>query len=397
MLSEILYNLIDVDVKTLIAVLFWGNLTSVSLVFSFQIASKNVSERKLAAYFITAKLLQAVAYLLIFFRGFFPDFLTVNLGNSLILAGFYFEAISIFIVVHEENKKWHHLVLVIAVISIIVFNIIEYTTPDTSLRITVSSFTVFLILLVPSLKLLLSNKSTWFKRSVGVYYIVFVALLLPRGIYAISNTEADIFTNFLIQSLTFLALVMLMVFSLSAYLLLLKESSDKVIHHMATSDYLTGLSNRQNFYDEANVLFDKIKRKKKTMAVLFMDIDHFKKINDTYGHTFGDEVLIQFSESIGKSLREDDLSCRYGGEEFVVFLSTNGLANAKKVATRIMNGIKDLHFGQFPDFTFTISIGIAYGVPKKEEHLNDYIDRADCALYEAKNNGRNRIEVFKAS
>ncbi len=195
----------------------------------------------------------------------------------------------------------------------------------------------------------------------------------------------------------FMALIFLMIFSVTAYLLLLKEKADKIINMMATTDFLTRLHNRYSFLDAWKIAFDKHKLEGMPIAILFLDIDHFKKVNDTYGHAFGDDVLARLGSIIRLSLRKCDLSCRYGGEEFVVFLSRNDTAEAHAVARKIMDEIARSSFAQHPEFAFSASIGIMAGVPQDHDTFMEYIENADRALYAAKKNGRNRIEEYQTS
>ncbi|QQO09918.1 GGDEF domain-containing protein [Breznakiella homolactica] len=383
--------MINIDVKTQVAILFWGNLTSVALILSFELSSIHSRDRRLAIRYILAKLFQAVAYLFIFQRDAISSYISVNLGNTLMMAGFYIEAIAMLIIINEDCKSLRWIEAIITAVSIIAFNLIELFSPNISFRVAVSSLGLFLIMVIPTFQLFFSKNTTRFKRIVGVYYLFFIILLLPRGVFAVVHGNVEIFSNYVIQSLTFLSLVLLMIFSLSAYLLLMKENSDRIITYMATMDLMTDISNRQNFLNGAGILFGDYKRAKKNIALLFFDVDHFKKINDTFGHSFGDEVLKRFAEAIKNSMRPEDLSCRYGGEEFLSFLQIQDAATARKIASRVMEEIKDLTFEGKPDFSFTTSIGIALGIPAGNQTLDDYINRADEALYEAKRTGRNKI------
>lgn len=299
-------------------------------------------------------------------------------------------------IIQQDKKKLLLLIDSILVVAILAFNIIEYFYPDTSVRGGLSSACVFALLVIPSVKLLSAPNSSRFKRLFGVFYLFFLALLLPRGISAVHQT-VDIFTNSIIQGLTFLSLVILMIFGLSAYLLLAKESTDRVMSAMAMTDSLTGLANRYSFLEAARLSFERHKEDLEPVALLFLDIDHFKKVNDTYGHLFGDSVLVRFGEVIRGSLRSFDLSCWYGGEEFVVFLSETDALNACKVSRRIMEGVAKISFEQFPEFSFTVSIGVMNDVPRANDTLLGFIEKADKALYVAKKTGRNRIVIYNDS
>jgi diguanylate cyclase (GGDEF)-like protein len=167
------------------------------------------------------------------------------------------------------------------------------------------------------------------------------------------------------------------------------------LRNLATSDPLTGLLNRRTFFERAEHDFDLARRDKRTGCAMMCDIDHFKKVNDTYGHACGDEVIINVTKYIANRLRHTDLCGRYGGEEFVLWLPSTPPANAEYVAESIRSGIESLEI-KHDKYTIkiTISIGIApmkEGIPDK---LDTVINNADFALYQAKNNGRNQVVMF---
>jgi len=165
----------------------------------------------------------------------------------------------------------------------------------------------------------------------------------------------------------------------------------------ATTDNLTGAANRHSFLDTAKTLFDNSVRLKRPISALFIDVDYFKQINDVYSHEFGDVVLARISRIIAKCLRTTDLSCRYGGDEFVVLLSIADDKIAEDVANRMMKEIKEARFEQYPDFRLFVSIGISSKTPESEESLDDLINKADEAMYQAKQSGRNMIIINKSN
>jgi diguanylate cyclase (GGDEF)-like protein len=160
---------------------------------------------------------------------------------------------------------------------------------------------------------------------------------------------------------------------------------------MATTDKLTGAPNRYDFFNKAAVLYDHSMQMRSPLSILFIDVDHFKQVNDVFGHLFGDGVLVRLWEIIHKCLRDDDLCCRYGGEEFVVLLLCADCNTAQFVAQRIMHEARQTHFQEKPDFHFSVSIGISSGTPSPPHNLDDYIKTADNAMYQAKSAGRNCI------
>ena len=165
------------------------------------------------------------------------------------------------------------------------------------------------------------------------------------------------------------------------------------------TDALTGLANRKKFDAEMRKAFENFHEQNQPLTLLLMDIDHFKKFNDTYGHQTGDQILRLVSHTLRKGLKGRDLPARYGGEEFAIILPNTVAANAVIVADQIRETIatKELIKRSTGDSLghVTISIGIAEALPG--DNSASLIERADKALYEAKETGRNRCVVAPSS
>ena len=161
-------------------------------------------------------------------------------------------------------------------------------------------------------------------------------------------------------------------------------------------DGLTGLYNRrywQERFDEMHKLFV---RREKPSTALMLDIDHFKRINDTYGHQAGDKVIKMLAALIKRCVRETDLAGRYGGEEFAIILNDSSVEDAKIVAERIRQLAQRLvveHEGE--SISFTVSLGLAQFSPDFKGAMA-WLECADQALYEAKENGRNQYRIYAA-
>lgn len=177
----------------------------------------------------------------------------------------------------------------------------------------------------------------------------------------------------------------------------MKQTIDKNIEKLQYNnsyDFLTKIFNRKTYLELTEEIFELSKRQNEPFSILLIDIDHFKRINDTYGHLIGDEVLKSVSSNISKLLRKSDILGRYGGEEFIVTLPNTKLDNAKTIAEKINKYIYDNHYvNETYNFQLSVSVGIAQ--IKKETNLTDLIHKADEALYKAKNSGRNRVVVYE--
>ena len=177
------------------------------------------------------------------------------------------------------------------------------------------------------------------------------------------------------------------------------EDAEKTILHIAHYDELTQLPNRRLFMTNLYQQFAKSVRHNRIGALLFIDIDHFKGINDSLGHLVGDELLAEVAKRINSRLRSEDTAARLGGDEFVVLLSEIGsepaLASslAEKIAEEIRNQFEPLFVIREMEIHLTASIGIAL-FPYGELTAENIIHNADAAMYQAKENGRNKVRLF---
>ena len=183
-----------------------------------------------------------------------------------------------------------------------------------------------------------------------------------------------------------------------------KRYQDKLRHNvqlsleMAITDQLTGLHNRRYMSRHLDTLIAGAGKSGKSIAFLIFDIDHFKKVNDTYGHDIGDEVLKEFADRIAANVRGIDLACRYGGEEFVVVMPDTDADFAYSVAERLRKSVETTPFAisrEPHQLNITISIGVAV-LTDQDDNAATLLRRADQALYRAKHDGRNRVVAAAA-
>jgi diguanylate cyclase (GGDEF)-like protein len=168
----------------------------------------------------------------------------------------------------------------------------------------------------------------------------------------------------------------------------------KQVHRLAIIDTLTGIYNRRHFFELASLEFERARRYSHPLTMVMWDIDHFKIVNDTFGHIVGDHVLQMVAERSQNNLREVDILGRYGGEEFVALLGEADRVLGKDVAERLRVAIGEKPFlvnGR--EINVTISIGIAD--ISDCSNLEILLDRADQALYQAKQGGRNQVRIWE--
>lgn len=235
------------------------------------------------------------------------------------------------------------------------------------------------------------------KQRVIALVVSFIALLLFylnrfAGInfymYEIENTPTKIIAFFtIISTMT----ILIIYFYLHAYFLAQKRIE---LEYLANTDSLTDISNRRNFYNLSKLEFELAYKYNHTFSLLMLDIDHFKEINDTYGHDIGDEVLKQLTNAVKNNVRDQDIFARHGGEEFTLLLRNTDQKTGLIIAEKIRALIENLEIAIQEHI---IHITVSIGVVQFSKYFSDFdmlVNLADQALYEAKNSGRNQ-SVYK--
>ena len=230
----------------------------------------------------------------------------------------------------------------------------------------------------------------------GALLLIQIVAVTSRGVAALVVDEAGAdlmragpLANIYVAIANFMSLMLTV-----AFLTMATRRLQQTLEQRSTQDPLTGVLNRRGFghiYDHQRA---QLRRNGQSMTLLSIDLDHFKLVNDSYGHATGDRVLVHVASSIGTVLRASDCVARFGGEEFVVLLPGTGLDRALQAAERIQKALcaarADVVDGTLP--SCTVSIGVACQL-SSSENLDAVLNRADKALYRAKERGRDRVEV----
>jgi diguanylate cyclase (GGDEF)-like protein len=229
-------------------------------------------------------------------------------------------------------------------------------------------------------------------------YFAAGAVLLARAFVMLADPgrQEGLFAGTLVDSVVFLGLFAVTATGSTAFLLMLRERAEAEIRHLAMFDPLTELFNRRAFMELAERELARARRLHTSLAVLMLDLDHFKRVNDEFGHQTGDRVLVEFAEIARRCIRAEELLGRYGGEEFCLVLPGASAGQAIAVAERIRVSTCERPLAGLPRAT-TVSAGVAVYGPGEPVTLDSAIARADEALYRAKSHGRNRVEAIDAA
>jgi diguanylate cyclase (GGDEF)-like protein len=219
----------------------------------------------------------------------------------------------------------------------------------------------------------------------GSMFVILLTRLLSLTLWPPGANVFDHSPQQLVYLTAFSFFVVLLAVSL---ILLASERLHAEVAYLASHDSLTNALTRRHMNELCTIELDRSQRHGRSMALLIMDLDHFKVINDTYGHQSGDRVLMEFVAKVQRLLRRPDRLARFGGEEFVVLLPETSLSDALAVAQRIRAACAMAGPGQ----ACTVSIGVTTNHTHGDT-IDALIARADKAMYQAKANGRNRVEI----
>jgi diguanylate cyclase (GGDEF)-like protein len=250
------------------------------------------------------------------------------------------------------------------------------------------SFIIALFVFGTALVLLRPRTAPLLQRIIGVNNILFaLAIWAWLGFESGNTGQATA-----VAGMACLANYLLMIVNGFGFLLLCKQKDDALMRRLATVDSLTGMLNRRAFFEQADSARLLSLRLRKPIALLMLDIDHFKQLNDAFGHGCGDEALKVFADTARGMLRDHDVMGRLGGEEFALALPGTALEGALEAAERLRVALTEAPvIGSTPGYRMTVSIGVV--MIDAFEELTAALARADHALYAAKTGGRNRVEV----
>lgn len=384
-------RLIIVNTAALFSVLFWEGIASACMIFALWKYSSYIEDSALVKRSITLRIACSLGYLMILYRGVAPDFWSSTVGNLLLFYGFYQESLMVLTLLklnrQRMNTAYHWLWFAFSAIYL-AFDLLDGAS---NYRIALASLTMFSLFLPLVLRCLLTRNSPTINRILAVPYLLVVLANIPRCLYAFMTAEFTIHTTNIFQTVLCLTLLSKSYFGTLFFFLLLKMDSDKEIKKLALTDGLTGLINRRSYFETGNQMLEQSRKKNQMFGVFFLDIDSYKTINDLYGHAKGDEILIAFAQVIMQNIRDGDICCRYGGDEFSICVFLPNPEVGDLIAERILEEVHKIPI--LPEHSLTTSIGLAYGIPKENDTFEYFVNQADKAMYVAKQSGKNRLNA----
>ena len=345
-----------------------------------------------------ALLVNAIGHLLIMLRGLIPDVLSIVVGNLMLSSVF----VGMIAAVYQfQGRPVRRALLLAPPLLVLVF--VSVFIDNFPARV---SF-VGLVIGLQALWALLAALSHRHATVGRGQWLLVAGLLLEavvlgvRALVAIStHSEAtNILQSSALQTLTFLATFSVVLVSSVGFVFMSRDRADENNRVLAALDPLTGVANRRSLIAALDRDVARAQRMREPMALMMVDIDHFRDVNDQYGHPAGDRVLCSVVNVLRQRVRAQDLVGRYGGEEFMVLLPDTGLVGAQQLARALCKAVEESRCPADgvpgPGIAVTVSIGVFGGRLESGDSWDMLIAAADRALYQAKNNGRNRVEVAR--
>jgi diguanylate cyclase (GGDEF)-like protein len=240
------------------------------------------------------------------------------------------------------------------------------------------------------------RSSSWFTGSLFALYGIFMVF---RGLLTeLLPPLHDLLEPNTLQAITFILAIFFGIAWTFGFVMLNSErleadlrNAQNKLQKIATTDFLTGIANIRLFTEAGEREVQRARRYKRPLSLLMIDLDHFKKVNDRYGHAIGDKVLVAFAAICKKYLRKADIFGRLGGEEFAILLPETDISGGRKLAERLRSVIEKSDIkAERKTLQITVSIGVTELLPD-EDQLEIALRRADDTMYEAKRKGRNQV------
>lgn len=373
------------DTLTLYYMLFIINF---AMAIFFTVYMRATQNKENLNIFVLSKLSQGTTWFLLTLVNVLPIWMTTYLSDTTLIIGWALESA---VFVRFKRKMDHRMKLfyVISFAIVMVFIMMDLNTYGYIRKIAfIVAYAIYIS--TAGIVLLASKDSTKFQKIMGYIYafnslitvLTFFAVLRPDTYEEAMNAlKTDVFSMALMTSMQVVGSV--------GFLLLVNERDKLILEEVASIDELSGILNRRYFFQKVDAIFaseDRLNR----FAMILIDLDHFKQVNDKFGHMVGDQVIRDFSSAVSKSIGPNDIFARYGGEEFILFLPNVDQQQIQRrygeIRKAIAHGIEESH-GELPEYT--VSVGFVIKEASYDYHLDELLKLTDFALYHAKNSGRN--------
>ncbi|MDB5919121.1 MAG: hypothetical protein JWR40_3355 [Massilia sp.] len=377
-----------IDIRTFMLVLAIGNFGFAVLMAGYARTATGNPAMRVWAW---AKLVQGCAHLLGWLRPDLPYLGITLAANTTLILGSACEVASY--CTFFGFARWKRFLYPFAALALLVFHGARFSHASSNallvlMSVIIASFSGAMawILLRPG------AGHSLLRRVIGINDVAFSMAMGFRAYTALVHGHMSVFTPAAVQNATYLAAYLLMIVKGFGFLLLCKEKDDKEMAQLATIDSLTGLVNRRAFFERTDSARLLATRLHSPISLMMIDIDHFKRLNDRFGHATGDEALRVFAATARLTLRDHDIMGRLGGEEFALVMPGTDLEGATQAAERLRLAVAAaLPPASDSQYGMTVSIGVVVIDPN--EHINSALARADRALYGAKSSGRDCIVV----
>ena len=377
-----------IDIRTFMLVLAIGNIGFAMLMAGYaRTAAANPAMRVWA----WAKLVLGCAHLLGWLHPDLPYLGIAIAANSTIILGTALElaAYCIFF----GFVRWKRVLYPCAALALMAFHGARFSHATANELMILMSIIIALFTGAMAFILLRPGEGhSLLRRLIGINDFIFFLAMSVRAWVGIVQGHSAMLAPSLVQSVVYLTGYLLMIVNGFGFLLLCKEKDDQKMAQLATIDSLTGLVNRRAFFERTDSARLLAERMRSPIALMMIDIDHFKRLNDRFGHATGDEALCVFAATAQHALRDHDIMGRLGGEEFALVLPGTDLEGALQAAERLRQAVAAAVLPTSGNqYSMTVSIGVVAIDP--DEHINSALARADHALYAAKSAGRDRVEL----
>lgn len=385
----------NLDPRTLLFSLILTNALMVLSLFVAATGGNGDRKRDGMGKWAAAMLLETLTWTLIAARGTIPDVFSIIVANGFKAASHALILAAIYEFQQRQAPRWQYLapVALTLVMAAILAGDIRGRFIWGGL---IYGFQMVLIA-----RALLSDQETLAGRAWRLLFGGIVMIVLVLGLRAVVALTGHVelaqpqgaIAPHPVQIISFIAVMATALIGSIGFVLMVKERTDREIMHLAMTDSLTQVPNRRALMEHAGHAM--ARRSGSPLALLMIDVDHFKRINDTHGHPTGDEVLRKIAGRLAARLRGQDLLGRYGGEEFCVIAPDTDTGGALTLAESLRETIASTTFNtECGELSVSISIGVSHCPPNVTRELKEVLAEADAALYAAKQTGRNKVVCF---